>query len=121
MDIRELGRLVAACGMPDLPWQLSAETIGQYTAPFAAYRLDGAFALISDPDQPAVRFYSLLVEPRARGQGRATKLVQAIIACHAEKTWHVPAIFPEEIVGAFEATSFQRGPLAQWQMEISLG
>jgi len=96
------------------PWQLSAETVAQYAAPFEAYRLDGAYAMISDPALPDVRFYSLLVEPQARRQGRARKIIEAIMACHAGRTWHVPAIFLEEIVGPFEAAGFQREALAQW-------
>jgi ribosomal protein S18 acetylase RimI-like enzyme len=116
IDIRELGRLISAYGLKDVPWQLSAETIAQYAAPSRAYALDGAYALISDPGVEDVRFYSLLVEPRVRRQGRATAIVKALVACHGARAWHVPAIFPEEIVGPFHAAGFHRDVLSQWQM-----
>jgi ribosomal protein S18 acetylase RimI-like enzyme len=117
IDTRELGRLIAAHGLPDLPWQLSSETVAQYTLPFRAYRLNGAYAMISNPDAANVRFYSLLVEPGARHAGRATCIIQAMLARHPGKHWNVPAIFPEETAGAFEAAGFQRENLAQWQMK----
>ena len=117
IDIRELARLIGVFGLPDLPWQLSAETIAHYGPPFRAYHLDGASALISDPEAEDVRFYSLLVEPSQLGQDRATQLVQAILARHPRRTWRVPAIFPEELAGPFLAAGFHRDTLSQWQME----
>ncbi len=120
IDVRELGRLISAHGLHDLPWQLSAETIAQFTPPYRAYRMDAAYALISDPEAKQVRFFSLLVEPSARGTGMAQQLLRAIMARHPEKSWHVPAIFPEEIIGPFEAAGFRRDELSQWQMSCLL-
>jgi N-acetylglutamate synthase-like GNAT family acetyltransferase len=117
-DIRDLGRMIAVSGLSDLPWQLSAETIAHYTPPFRAYRLDGASALISDPGEKDVRFHALLVEPGLRHAGRAARLVCAIMMHHPERIWHVPAVFPEEIIGPLEAAGFRREVLAQWQMRL---
>jgi ribosomal protein S18 acetylase RimI-like enzyme len=118
IDIRELGGLIARHGLSDLPWQLSAETIAQFTPPFRAYRLADAYTMISDPEASDVRFYSLLMEPELPGAASATRLIRATLARHPGRRWHVPAIFPEETVAPFEAAGFQRETLAQWQMQL---
>jgi hypothetical protein len=42
------------------------------------------------------------------------------MAHYAGKTWHVPAIWPEEFGPLFERAGFQREELSQWQMKLSL-
>jgi hypothetical protein len=42
------------------------------------------------------------------------------MAHHAGKTWHVPAIFPEEFGNVFERAGFEKENLSQWQMKLSL-
>jgi GNAT superfamily N-acetyltransferase len=120
LDIRELARLIHAHALHELPWQLSAESVAQRTPPFRAYRMDGAYAMISDPASKDVRFYSLLVEPSVRRRGKAQAIIKALQGAHAGRNWHVPAIFPEEIVDSFEKVGFARQSLAQWQMEAAL-
>jgi GNAT superfamily N-acetyltransferase len=63
---------------------------------------------------------SLLVEPHARGKGLGTDLLKTIIAHYPNKTWHVPAIFPEEFAKVFERAGFAREELSQWQMRLVL-
>ncbi len=121
VDIRRLGAVVAAHGAPHLPWQLSPETISQFARPSRAYRMNGAYALISDPRAAEVAFRCLIVESATRHMGRATDIIRAILGCHGSRRWRVPAIFPEEIVAPFERVGFQREPLAQWQMSLHLG
>jgi hypothetical protein len=36
------------------------------------------------------------------------------------KTWHVPAIFPEELGKVFEMAGFEREDISQWQMRLVL-
>lgn len=120
VDIREVAMVVAQHGLPDLPWQLSAETLATLTPPARAYRLDGACAVITDPAAEVISFRALVVEPGARRRGAATALVRAILAQHAGHSWQVPAIFPEEAVGPLEKAGFSRTPLFQWQMALDL-
>jgi len=120
VDIRELARAVASFGLSDLPWQASAETIAQHTPPARAFKLGKAYALISDPEAQRIAFHSLLVEPEARRHGRARAIIQAIIAGHPGKTWHVPAYLPEEVGLVFEKAGFRRDVLSQWQMRLGL-
>ncbi len=120
VDIRELARAIALYGLPDLPWQASAETIAQHTPPARAFKLGGAYALISDPSAQRIAFHSLLVEPEARRQGRARALIQAVIAAHPGKSWHVPGFLPEEVGAVFQTAGFQRDVLSQWQMRLEL-
>jgi hypothetical protein len=117
IDIRELARLISLHGLADLPWQLSAETVALYNPPFRAYHRQGAFALISDPSAQDVRFYSLLVEKSQRGQDRGRRLIESILGCHPGRTWHVPALLPEELTGPFLAAGFHQENLSQWQMQ----
>jgi ribosomal protein S18 acetylase RimI-like enzyme len=120
IDLRELGRLIARHGLPDLPWQLSGESVAEMNPPARAYCQDQAYLAISDPSAEHVVICSLLVEQQARGRGRGTAILQSLAAHHPDKTWHVPAIFPEEFEKVFARTGFERDELSQWQMSLSL-
>lgn len=121
MDLREMGRRISLYGLPDLPWQLSGETIALLTPPARAYQTDEETCIaISDPNAEHVVIWSLLVEPGARGRGLAVGLLKMIMAKHPGKTWHVPAILPEELGFVYEQAGFRREELSQFQMGLSL-
>jgi GNAT superfamily N-acetyltransferase len=120
IDIREVARKVAAYAFPKLPWQLSFESLVQAGYPNLAYHLDSAWAVISSPQSENIYLRSLVVRPDARNQGRATHLLQALFARYTGKTWHIPAIFPEEMSRLFEAVGFEKQALSQFQMELNL-
>jgi GNAT superfamily N-acetyltransferase len=115
-----MGRRISQHGLTDLPWQLSAESIAQMNPPAHAYCKDQAYAVISDPDAEHIVIWSLLVEPSARGKNLGVDMLKSLIATQAGKTWHVPAIFPEEWGEVFERAGFAREELSQWQMRLSL-
>jgi len=121
VDPREVARLVSAYGLPDLPWQISGESLASLGPPNAAYQLDGAYLLLSNPDAPQIAVRSLLVLPGARGRGRALGLLRASMARHPHKTWRVPAHCPEEVGGLFERAGFARDSLSQFQMRLEWG
>ena len=120
VDLREMGRLILQHGLPDLPWQLSGETIALLNPPTLAYKLGDAHIAISNPGGEHVVIWSLLVEPSARGQELGVETLKNIMAHHSGKTWHVPAIWPEEFGVIFERAGFKREDLSQRQMKLSL-
>lgn len=120
IDLREMGRLISQHGLSDLPWQLSGESIAQMNPPARAYRKGQAYVAISDPDAEHVVIWSLLVEEEVRRKGLGTNILKSLIANHGEKTWHVPAIFPEEFENVFVRADFEREDLSQWQMRLAL-
>ena len=120
IDLREMGRLISGHGLTDLPWQLSGESIAQMNPPARAYRKGQAYVAISNPSAERVVIWSLLVEEEARGNGLGTDLLKQLIANHKGKTWHVPAIFPEEFENVFGKAGFEREELSQWQMKLNL-
>lgn len=120
IDVRDVGALISQFGMPTLPWQLSGETISQLTPPVRALCKDSAFIVLSDLKSEHVVVWSLLVKPDARGNRHGIKLLKQVIANHPGKTWHVPAIYPEELGAVFERACFEREPLSQWQMRLPL-
>lgn len=120
MDVREMGGLISQYGLPDLPWQLAGETISQMTPPVRAYCKEQAYIVISDPNAEHVVVWSLLVKPGARGNDLGVELLKTVITGHAGKTWHVPAIYPEELGKVFESASFEKEELSQWQMHLRL-
>lgn len=121
LDLREMGRLVSLYGLPDLPWQLSGETLALLTPPARAYETgEGACIALSNPEAEHVVIWSLLVEPEARGKGRAVELLKTVMANHPGRTWHVPALLPEELGFIYERAGFQREELSQFQMELGL-
>jgi ribosomal protein S18 acetylase RimI-like enzyme len=120
IEIYELARIVTRHGLPDLPWQLTGATLAQHTPPSRAFRLDDAYCLISDPFADHVSISSLLVKTRSRGAGLSGVLLRALFATFPNKTWHVSAIFPEEMSPIFEQVGMKREDISQWQMSLIL-
>jgi GNAT superfamily N-acetyltransferase len=120
IDLREAGSLISQHGLSDLPWQLAGETIAHLNPPARAYRNGAALVVISNPNVEHVVIWSLLVEPQARGRHLSIDMLKDVIAHHPGKTWHIPAIYPEEFGGVFERAGFKQEDLTQWQMRLSL-
>jgi GNAT superfamily N-acetyltransferase len=120
INLREAGSLISQHGLSDLPWQLAGETIAHLNPPARAYRNGPALAVISNPGGEHVVVWSLLVEPNARGKQLGAEMLKSVIANHPGKTWHVPAIFPEEFGKIFESAGFEKEDLTQWQMRLNL-
>ena len=121
IDLREMGRLISQYGLPDLPWQLSGESIAQMNPPARAFRNGQAYVAVSNPEAEHVVIWSLLVEPQARGRGLGTRLLKSLIASGAAtRTWHAPAIFPDEFQKIFRKAGFEQEKLSQWQMSLRL-
>lgn len=120
IDLREAGRLVSLHGLSDLPWQLSGETIAHLSPPARAYYKRQAYAVISNPDAEHIVIWSLLVEQDARGNELGLDMLRNLTSKHTDKTWHVPAILPEELGRVYEKTGFEKEKLSQWQMRLSL-
>ena len=120
LDLQEMDRLISQFGLTHLPWQLSGESITRTNPPLHAYRKGHAYIAISNPEGEHVVIWSLLVEPEARGNGLGTDMLKHVMAQHAGKTWHVPAIFPEELEKVFERSGFEKEKLSQLQMRLRL-
>ena len=120
VDLNEVCRLISQYGLPALPWQLSGESISQTKPTLHAFREGPAYVVLSNPEAEHVVIWSLLVEPEARGNGLGTKMLKHVMALHEGKTWHVPAILPEELGNVFERAGFEKEKLAQWQMKLRL-
>lgn len=120
IKLPEMGRLISQYGLSDLPWQLSEESVTQMNPHPHAYRDERAYILISNPEAEHVVIWSLLVEPEARGRGLGTGLLKRVIAHWPGKTWHIPALCPEEFGSVFANAGFERETLSQWQMKVSL-
>lgn len=120
LDIRKAGALLSSLGLPDLPWQLAGESITTMSPPARAYCKGPAYTVISNPEAKDVVIWSLLVEPSSRGNGLGVDMIKSVIAQHPDKTWHVPALLPEELGKVYERAGFVREELSQWQMKLGL-
>jgi ribosomal protein S18 acetylase RimI-like enzyme len=120
IDLPEMGRLISQDGLPALPWQLSGESITQMNPSPRAFHNGPAYIVISNPEAEHVVIWSLLVTPEARGNSLGTKMLKRVMAHHPGKTWHVPAILPEEMGKVFERAGFEKEKLSQWQMRLGL-
>ncbi len=119
-DPRALAAAVGAHGWPDLPWQVSAETLAHATPPAEAWRLGPSWALVARPDPGTLVVRALLTESAARRQGHARTLLQALMARHPGREWRASALFPEEFEAVFASAGLVRAPLTQWQMRCPL-
>lgn len=115
-DIREVARWVTAYGLPDLPWQMSGETLAQKGPPHKAYRLGSAWAAISNPQRPQIALFAVIVPPEARLRGEASRLLRALAAQYPGKSWGILGLCPEELAPFLEKLGFKQEPLTQFQM-----
>lgn len=120
IEIPVAGDLIFHHGYPELPWQVAGETIALFATPSRAFQLDSAYAVTSALTGEHVTLWSVLTESSARSQGQARRLLHALFAKYPNKTWHVPAIFPEEMGGFFEKMGFEKEDLGQFQMKLEL-
>lgn len=123
VDLREVATAVTRYGLPDLPWQLSAETLAQLTPPAVGYRLDDVWIALTDPTQSVVTIRGLVAKPIV-GDGtplcrdREAALLQAVMAKHSGKDeWRFSAVWPEELASMIAPAGLPRTALTQWQME----
>ncbi len=123
IDFREVAAAVTRYSLPDLPWQLSGETLAQLTPPNLAYRLNDVWIALSDPTQPIVTIRGLIAEagpgdgtPSCR-EGEAT-LLRAVMAKYpGREEWRLSAVWPEELASMLAPAGLPRSPLTQWQMQ----
>lgn len=120
IDLQVMSGLIAQDGLADLPWQLSAESITRMKPPPHAFRSGRAYIVLSNPEAEHVVIWSLLVEQGARGNGLGTTLLKQVTANWRGRTWHIPALCPEEFGRVFERAGFQKETLSQWQMKLKL-
>lgn len=120
VDVRQVANALTAYGPPDLPWQLSGETLAQSGPPGIAYQWGDSCLALTSPDPPTIVIRAIVTKPDARRRGSATALVRAVIARHTGKTWRVTPTFPEELAGLYEKIGLDRDKLSQWQMVVTL-
>jgi len=120
IDLRMAGALISQHGLPDLPWQLSGETIALLNPPARAFQMGSAIVVTSSPDADYVALYGLVVETAARGKHEGLDLLNTLMDAYPGRTWHIPAYMPEELGPIFEKAGFEREELTQFQMRLRL-
>lgn len=116
VDLREVAAAVAQHGLPDLPWQVAAETIAHLNPPSRGYRVGPAWLAATPVPEGPVAVRALVVEKSFRRQGAAQSLLRAAMAAHPSSSWRASAVFPEEMEPVFLAAGLARTELTQWQM-----
>ncbi|GEM49341.1 GNAT family N-acetyltransferase [Deinococcus cellulosilyticus] len=101
---------------PDLPWQISADTLISLLPTAQAYRLDNSVAILS---QAGEHLYvrSLVTAPEDRNQGQATRLLKAIAAATGISSFQAIPVFPEDLIRPLaEKLGWQRSDLCQYEL-----
>lgn len=104
--------------LPDLPWQVDAISLRQYTGSTFGYCLGDNYISVTDPKSNHVVVRSLVSDNYTDGGGE--NLLKALFAKFPGKIWHVPAIFPEELASTFQKSGMVKEELSQWQMVADL-
>ena len=118
--IRQAVTMLFSEGEKDYPWQLAAETVATFTVPARAFRLEHAWAVLTDPAADTINLWTLLTEKKFRGQGQARRLLSGLMAAYPHKQWHIPAILPADLTQVFAPHGFIVEALGQYQMRQDL-
>ncbi len=121
VDPRAVATAVAVHGEPDLPWQISGETLAQLGPPAAGFQVDGVWLTIGDPAAAAITVRGLAVAGGSFDPERAGAALRAVRAEFPGRPWRASALFPEAWEPAWRAAGFTRAPLSQWQMVRACG
>lgn len=120
IDIREIADHVTRFGLPDLPWQVSGESLAQMSPPNRGFQLDDSFVILSDPEGETIVVRAIITRPNRRQQGMGKRILHAAMARYADRNWMVPALCPHELEAFFLKAGFEAGSLAQFQMSRQL-
>jgi len=121
VDLRQVAQALTRHGLPDLPWQISGDTLAQKSLPHRGYSFGPAYTAITDPTQPHVSIQAIVVESTAQRQGWGRQIIHALMTQYPDKLWKLPPLFPEEVMAPlFESLNFGREPLSQLQMMLDL-
>ncbi|HEY3756095.1 MAG TPA: GNAT family N-acetyltransferase [Opitutaceae bacterium] len=118
IDLREVAANVSRHPLfHDLPWQVSAETIGQLTPPNRGYGQNGAWAAAASPAGPVVRVRALAVSGEdLEAQAAAIAMLRGIRATYPSYPVEMIALWPEEGEAVWLAAGFKRNELSQFQL-----
>jgi len=107
-------------GMTNVPWQLDVPSVLASSPQARAVRSGPALALIGvAPDRVVLR--AVVVPEDQRGQGHATRLLRALAAEYADRTWVIPQVVPEDWGHRwFIRNDFEVQALNQLEMAVSL-
>ena len=118
----DLADAIRRSGLPDLPWQISAETIERLAASDSSatsfWRLNSARAAVTyEEDARVLTLRALVVAPEARRQKQAAELLKGMSSLFDRAEFRVPAFFPEEQFAPFFTTAeLLRQEITQHQM-----
>lgn len=107
-------------GLSDVPWQLDVPSVLASGPQARAVRSGPALALLGlTPDRVVLR--AVVVPEHRRGEGHAKRLLQALVAEYADRTWVVPQVVPETWGHHwFIRNGFELQTLSQLEMAVSL-
>jgi ribosomal protein S18 acetylase RimI-like enzyme len=117
VTLKAIADAVLRDGMPDLPWQLSGETLAMLSPPCRAFRLDDTWVAVANLEMSLVTIRGLVTQGE---QGRFAMLLGTLMAQYPGKQWRMPALWPELFSGCFVQAGFAQSPISQWQMEVVL-
>lgn len=115
VDPRTVATAVSAHAEPDLPWQISGETLAQLGPPAVGFRCGDVWLTVGDPAAAAIAVRGLAVAGGFDPE-RAGAALRAVRAEFPGRPWRASALFPEAWEPAWRAAGFARAPLTQWQM-----
>jgi len=118
IDIHRYALAIIEHGLPQLPWQISGEAVAHVGPPNRAYALQEAAVLVTNPAAAQIVVRGIVVPTAVRRQGRARRLMQALLSRHADKRWSIPAVCPEELDPFWQTLGFVHDELRQYQMEL---
>lgn len=120
VTLEAAGDAVIRHGLPDLPWQISGETLRHLKPPCRAFRHHGAWVIVSNLEAPLLVLRGFVVQAEPGRQGDLSKLIGGLMVRHPGKPWRAPALFPEEFSSLLEQAGFVKSATTQWQMAIEL-
>lgn len=121
-EVAEVMPLIAAAWPQDASWQTSPLALAAAAAPVEALRdANGSAAALVDASGDTARLLALAVDPAAQRQGVGRRFLDAVGARYPGKAFAITATLPESQAHAFlAATGWQRTPISQIEMELTL-
>ncbi len=118
---RDYVRAVSA-SEDSLPWFHESEQAALISLPTRCWTLDGTSLAIFSPPSPGgtLVLQGFYTRADARRQGKGSALISAIEQHFAPARWMLPQIFPEAVEPFWLANGFERMPLNQFEMRLTL-